>query len=479
MTSTSFDFLIIGAGISGINAAYRLQSAFPHRRFAILEARNSIGGTWDLFRYPGIRSDSDLYTFGLEWFHWNQSNPIAEGGDILRYLNDAATAANITQHIRFNTPVKSAHWDGHRWTLSVESNGTAEELRAQFVIFATGYYDYHKPLEAIIPGLQNFQGEVIHPQYWPEKFDALGKKIVIIGSGATAVTLVPSLAEDADSVTMLQRSPTYLASVPNARRKPQWASLIPKSVLYYIRRCWYLTVPQLFYQFCRKFPAVAKFVLQKGMKAQLPHNTPLAPHFSPRYNPWQQRLCFCPDGDFFRALRSTKARVETGVIERVEADGIQLVSGKRLDADVIVTATGLRMQLFGGIPIYINGEKLDPSQKYMWNGLMLEDLPNAILVMGFSNASWTLGADLAMRLTCKIVEHMNRQGLTFVVPTLGEERTRVQTRTVMDLTSTYIKRAAKDMPRASERRPWVSRVSYFSDLYSATFGDFTDGLVFS
>ncbi|GAB1196761.1 hypothetical protein BDV32DRAFT_157807 [Aspergillus pseudonomiae] len=478
MLSTSFDVLIVGAGISGINAAYRLQTDFPDYRVAILEARNNIGGTWDLFRYPGIRSDSDLYTFGFKWFPWNQSNPIAEGADILRYLDDAATANGIKQHIRLNHRVKAAKWDGHEWNLDVQSGDTSETLSARFVIFATGYYDYHNPLEATIPGLQNFQGEVIHPQFWPDKFDALGKRIIVIGSGATAVTLIPSLAEDSESVTMLQRSPTYLASIPNDRFNTAWARLLPRSMMYYVRRLWYLVVPQLFYRFCHTFPNAARSMLQKGMRAQLPPSVPLDPHFVPRYNPWDQRLCACPDGDFFRAVRSTKAKVETGVIKMVDGGGIQLASGKRLDADVIVTATGLRMQFFGGIPIYIQGEKLDTSEKYTWNGLMLQDLPNAAMVMGYVNASWTLGADIAMQLVCKILKHMAGNGYSTAIPTLVSQG-QLGKKSVMGLSSTYVKRAAKELPKASDERPWVSRTGYFSDLYFATFGNIRKGLAFS
>ncbi|KAE8375688.1 hypothetical protein BDV26DRAFT_283257 [Aspergillus bertholletiae] len=478
MSSSSFDVLIVGAGISGINAAYRLQTEFPNYRFAILEARNSIGGTWDLFRYPGIRSDSDLYTFGFKWFPWNQSNPIAEGGDILRYLDDAATTHGIKQHIRFNHRVNAAKWDGHEWNLEVESENASEELSARFVIFATGYYDYHNPLDAAIPGLQNFKGEVIHPQFWPDKFDALGKRVVVIGSGATAVTLIPSLAEDSESVTMLQRSPTYLASIPNTRLNPTWARLLPKAVLYYLRRLWYLTVPQMFYRFCHTFPNAARSRLQDGMKAQLPLGVSFDPHFKPRYNPWEQRLCACPDGDFFRALNSTKAKVVTGVIQTVDGSGIQLTSGRRLDADIIITATGLRMKFFGGIPIYINGERLDTSDKYTWNGLMLQDLPNAALVLGFVNASWTLGADIAMQLTSRILKHMESNGFSTAIPTL-ENQHPLTNKAVMNLNSNYIKRAAKELPKASDERPWVSRTGYFSDLYFATFGDIRKGLVFS
>lgn len=478
MSPPLFDVLIIGGGISGINTAYRFQTEFPHYRFAILEARNNIGGTWDLFRYPGIRSDSDLYTFGFQWFPWNQSNPIAEGGDILRYLDDAATAFDIKRHIRLNHRVNAAKWDDHQWSLEVENEHETQELSARFIIFATGYYDHRDPMETVIPGLENFKGEVIHPQFWPEKFDGLGKKIVVIGSGATAVTLIPSLAEDAESVTMLQRSPTYFVSLPNARFNSFWTRFLPTRALYYLRRLQYLILPQLFYRFCRGFPEAARSMLEKGVQAQLAPGLPLNPHFKPNYNPWDQRLCVCPNGDFFKALSSTKATVETNVIQTVDEAGIQLKSGKRLDADVIVTATGLKMKFFGGIPIYINGEKLESSEKYIWNGLMLQDLPNAALVLGFANASWTLGADIAIRLTCRVLKQMERNGCSAVVPTL-ENQQNLADRNVMGLTSTYISRAAKYLPKSSDQRPWVSRVSYFSDLYFASFGNIRNGVRFS
>ncbi|KAL3484987.1 hypothetical protein BJX62DRAFT_247921 [Aspergillus germanicus] len=479
MDSSSFDFLIIGAGISGINAAYRLQTEFPDRRFAILEARNNIGGTWDLFRYPGIRSDSDLYTFGLTWYPWNQANPIAEGGDILRYLEDAATTHSIRQHIRLNHRVKSADWDGRQWSVEVQNQETSERLWSKFIIFATGYYDYHTPLQAVIPGIENFHGTVIHPQFWPETFDAVGKKIVIIGSGATAVTLVPSLAEDAESVTMLQRSPTYLASVPNGGElNLGWAGLLPSAAMFRLRRLWFLVVPQLFYAFCRKFPNAMRSLLQKGVKAQLPPSMSVDPHFKPRYNPWEQRLCACPDGDFFRALSSTKAKVETGIIDHVDADGIQLVSGKRLETDTIITATGLRMQLFGGISITIRGEQFDSAKKYAWNGLMLQDLPNAMMILGFTNASWTLGADIAMRIVCRVVKHMYESGNSIAVPVVAEKQ-QLESNPIMNLSSTYIKRAAAELPRASAQRPWVARTGYFPDLFFSRFGDIKKGLVFS
>ncbi|PYH43235.1 flavin-containing monooxygenase [Aspergillus saccharolyticus JOP 1030-1] len=480
MASSTFDVIIIGAGISGINVGYHLRTQFPNRSFLILEARDNIGGTWDIFRYPGVRSDSDMYTFGFQWFPWNQANPIGKGEEIMKYLEDAATMSEIRQHIRPSHRVLSSDWNGRGWMLQVQSPRGIQHLYAQFTIFATGYYDSQRPLEATIRGLENFQGEIIHPQFWPENFDPVGKNIIVIGSGATAVTLVPSLADIAQSVTLLQRSPTYLAAVPNeARRNMRWlGGLVPRAFVYHFRRLWSLVMSQLFYSFCRRFPNAARAILQAEVKTQLPPNIPLDPHFMPRYNPWEQRLCACPDGDFFKALKSTKARVATGIISQVDAHGIQLASGERLDGDTIITATGLRLQLLGGIPITIHGRTFDAAASFVWNALMLEGLPNAMLIMGFVNASWTLGADISMRLTCRIMKHMWKNGYTSAVPVRAIEQDFPQ-RPVMDLEATYVKRAAQRLPRASTQRPWISRTGYFSDLYFSWLGSIEDGLVFS
>lgn len=471
---TSFDVVIIGAGISGINAAYRLQEAFPQQSYAILEARDRIGGTWDLFRYPGIRSDSDLYTFGFSWYPWNRSNPIGEGSDILAYLEDAMITHNISPHVRFQHRVLSVEWDQRSWAVNVQHDGTSSQYTAKFLIFGTGYYDYHEPLATSIPGIENFKGNVIHPQFWPEDFDYANKDIVIIGSGATAVTLVPKLAEKAERVTMLQRSPTYLASITN-RYSGGWLSrILPSAINYYFNRMRRLVFGRLLYAFCRSYPNAARAMLEKGIVKELPPGFPLNPHFKPRYNPWEQRLCACPNGDFFAALRSGRAHVETGFIEKVDSDGIQLTSGKRLSADTIVTATGLKLQFMGGIPIIVNGERINISEKQMWNGFMLQDLPNAALMLGYTNASWTLGADASMTSICRLLKLMNRKGYSVACPSL-KDSSKLEPRPLLDLASNYIKRA-QDVPRASSLRPWIGRTDYFSDLWFATFGNITDGL---
>lgn len=475
--ATPFDVLIIGSGISGINAAYHLQTELPRCRFAILEARDNIGGTWDLFRYPGIRSDSDLYTFGFTWHKWNRSNPIAEGGDILEYLDDAITNHRLKDRILFNHRVLSLEWNQHSWAVKVQTKEKNLHFSTCFLIFATGYYDYQQPLTTEIPGLENFQGQVIHPQFWPEDFDYTNKKITVIGSGATAITLVPKLAERAESVTMLQRSPTYIVAVPNPVQNKWWARLLPQSCMYYLRRIWRLVSSQVLFRLCRTFPQTARSLLERGMLKHLPLGVPLNPHFKPRYNPWEQRLCVCPDGDFFKALGSRKATVETETIKTVDEQGIQLTSGRRLEADLIVTATGLKLQVCGGIPIYIDGKRLDLSQKYAWNGLMMQDLPNAVLMLGYVNASWTLGADAGMYLTCKVLKYLERNGHKAAVPVLSKLG-QMNSRPLLDLKSTYLTRAQGSLPKATEQRPWVSRTNYFSDMYFARYGDLSAGLEF-
>ncbi|KAJ5166373.1 uncharacterized protein N7482_005154 [Penicillium canariense] len=472
---TAFDVLIIGAGISGINTAYRLQKAFPQYQYAILEARDSIGGTWDLFRYPGIRSDSDLYTFGFSWYPWNRSNPIGEGKDIRAYLQDAMTAHNIAPHVLLKHRVLSVEWDQQRWTANVQNEDFQYQFSSKFIIFGTGYYDYDKPLATTIPGIQNFKGDVIHPQFWPETFDYADKNIVVIGSGATAVTLVPKLAEKADRVTMLQRSPTYLASVTNLSSGGWLSRILPSSVNYYVNRFKRLVLGRLMFLFCRTYPNAARAFLEKRIVPQLPPGVPLSPHFKPRYKPWEQRLCACPNGDFFAALRSGKAQIETDYIETVESDGILLKSGKRLSADTIVTATGLKLQFAGGIPIIVNGEKLDISEKHIWNGIMLQDVPNAALLLGYTNAAWTLGADASMSSICRLLSLMETKGYSVACPSLRDP-SKLELRPLLDLASNYITRAQGAAPKAASLRPWTGRTNYFSDLYFATFGNITEGL---
>jgi cation diffusion facilitator CzcD-associated flavoprotein CzcO len=473
---THIDVAIIGAGISGINAAYRLQTSLPGYSYTIIEARGAVGGTWDLFRYPGLRSDSDLYTFGFAWNPWVKDNPIADGASISKYIRESAAKYGIDRHIRFHHRLIAADWSSDRrlWTLTLDADGQTRYVQARFIIYGSGYYDYNEPLPAAIPGLENFKGRTIHPQFWPEDLDYTDKKVVVIGSGATAVTLVPELAKKASHATMLQRSPTYIVSLSNKSRG--WFSwLLPSIIQHKLTRLSWAFTARLFFLFCQAFPNLAKRILRREALRQLPANIPHDPHFKPRYNPWDQRVCFCPDGDFFKALRSGRADIKTDTIRTVTEHGIELDSGETLEADIIVTATGLKMQIAGGSTIVVDGEKIDISEKFIWNGVMLQDVPNAGFVIGYTNASWTLGADATATLICRLLKYMDRRNITAAIPRV-DASSKLQPRRLLNLSSTYISVAEKHLPKAADARPWLPRDNYFSDIFKAMFGRLDTGL---
>lgn len=468
-----FDVLIVGAGISGINAAYRIQSELPNYNYAIIEARHDMGGTWDLFKYPGIRSDSDLFTFGFAFNPWTRDNPIAEGAAIKQYMRDTAAKFGIDSHILYRHRVTTADWSSadNTWSLTVDNEGTAKTYTTRFVIFGTGYYDYKQPLEANIPGLNSFQGQIIHPQFWPEDLDYRGKKIVIIGSGATAVTLLPNLAERAKHVTMLQRSPTYILSLPNSSASRWMSYLLPSVVYQRMQRMIWILTTRLFFLLCQGFPNFSRWVLKRRVSRQLPSHIPHDPHFRPRYNPWDQRLCICPDGDFFTSLRRGKADVKTDTIKSVTANGITLTSGDKLDADIIITATGLRLQLAGGTSMSVDGKKVDLSQKYLWNGVMLQDLPNASFVIGYTNASWTLGADATAQFVSRLLKTMESRKMIAATPRLKDtDAAGLQQRRLLNLNSTYVAAAERHLPMAADRAPWQPRDNYLTDIHFAKNG---------
>ncbi|KAH2661370.1 hypothetical protein KXV32_000584 [Aspergillus fumigatus] len=473
-----YDIIIVGAGISGINAAYRIQSQLPSHRYAILEARNAIGGTWDLFKYPGIRSDSDLFTFGFSWNPWNQDTPIAEGASISKYMRDTAAQYGIDKHIHFQHRLLAADWSSadNVWKLAVDHEGESKSYTARFVIFGTGYYNYHEPLAADVPGLSQFQGQVIHPQFWPQDLDYTDKKVVVIGSGATAVTLLPKMAEKAAKVTMLQRSPTYILALPN-RQSSILSWILPNTVNRKLQRLRWIFTSRLFFLFCQTFPWMARLLLKLSVVRQLPKNIPHDPHFKPRYNPWDQRLCICPDGDFFKSLHTGRADVKTDTIRQVTTSGIELNSGDFLDADIIVTATGLKLQIAGGTSITVDGEKQRVPDKYLWNGVMLQDLPNASFVIGYTNASWTLGADATALFVCRLLKWMEQHHKIAAVPRLNPMLAKqMQPRRLLNLNSTYVTAAEKDLPKAADRGPWQPRDNYLSDLMFAKYGRLDEGL---
>lgn len=478
--AVDYDMVIIGAGISGINAAYRVQNELPGYSYTILEARDAIGGTWDLFRYPGIRSDSDLHTFGFPWRPWSKPKAIADGESIRNYIKESAEINGIDKKIQFRHKVLAVDWSSgeQQWNLTVDGNGEQKDFRAKFIIFSTGYYDYNEPLKTTIPGLENFQGTIIHPQFWPEHLDYTGKKIVIVGSGATAITLLPNLAEKAEKVTMLQRSPTYILALPAVDPSGDWMrKWLPTWMAHTLVRWKFLVLPFLFFKFCRAFPNTARKIIRKGTKKELPKSMPIDPNFNPSYNPWEQRLCVCPDGDFYKSLKKN-GDVVTDTIKTVTSTGIETSSGKTLETDIIITATGLKLLLAGGARITVDSKLIDLSQKYMFKGAMLQDIPNAAIVIGYTNASWTLGADATALLVCRLLKQMKKRGETSVVPTLPKGK-KIKDLPVLNLSSTYIDKAKGQLPKAGDVAPWQPRSNYFTDYWVASYGTLSTGLKFS
>jgi cation diffusion facilitator CzcD-associated flavoprotein CzcO len=469
------DVLVVGAGISGIDAAYRLQTEHPQRTYAILEARDSIGGTWDLFRYPGIRSDSDMFTLGFPFRPWRESATIADGPSILAYLRETAAEFGIDRHIRFGRRVTAATWSSaaQRWEVEVlADDGSVERLTCDFLFLGTGYYRYDHGYQPEFPGIDAFEGRVVHPQHWPDDLDLAGARVVVIGSGATAVTLVPALAERGARVTMLQRSPTYVIALPGTDRLvdrlPRWAHRLIrwKNVL----------VTSAFYQLAQRAPTVAKRLLRAGLEREIPDHEIIDRDFTPRYQPWDQRLCVVPDGDLFRAMRSGGADVVTDTIATFTENGIRLDSGRELPADVVVTATGLSLQACGGIRLTVDGAEVDPGRTVAYRGCLLSGVPNLALCIGYVNASWTLRADLTARYVCRLLAHMDAHGYRSAVPEFDGG---VAARPLLTLTSGYVRRSADALPKQGRSAPWVLRQNYPLDMLSTRFGDVGRDMAFT
>jgi len=461
-----FDVLVIGAGVSGIGAACHLVREETGKSFAVLERRAAVGGTWDLFTYPGIRSDSDMLTFGYGFRPWNGTKVLADGPSIKQYVADTADEYGVTEHIRFGKRVVKASWstDAGRWTVEVDADGEREVYTSQFLVGATGYYNYDEGHRPEFPGEEAFTGQIVHPQFWPADLDYAGRQVVIIGSGATAITLVPAMAPEAGHVTMLQRSPTYIMPVPASDpvASPLARLRVPAGFIYRSGRIRNVVLQQALYKLCRAQPALARRVLLAGVRAQVGPDVDMK-HFTPSYNPWDERLCVVPDGDLFRVLRRGDASIVTDHIDTFTETGIRLKSGEEIPADIVVSATGLQIQLAGGAAIEVDGEPVDTRDRMLYKGVLMEGVPNSMFVIGYTNASWTLKADLASEYFCRLVKHMDAHGQDQVVP-VADPADRTDVSVMGDsMRSGYIQRGDTVMPRQGKRLPWRIRNDYFRD----------------
>ena len=458
------DVLIIGAGISGIGAAYRIHEKNPKLSYAVLERRAQIGGTWDLFRYPGIRSDSDIFTLSFPYEPWTRPENVADGHDIREYLTQTARKYGIDEHIRFNTRVLAADWDSttDTWTVHTESDGQSKTFRGRFLFFGTGYYNYDEPYRPEFEGIEQFTGDVVHPQYWPESLDYTGKRVAVIGSGATAVSMIPSLTEKAAHVTMVQRSPTYMLSMPRIHPVVQAIrKVLPRRPANAVVRLYNTFFTVLTYVIARKAPRFSRWLIRAMAKKSLPEGYPVDIHFKPRYDPWDQRLCLILDNDLYTAVGDGRAEVVTDAIDHIDASGIVLKSGSRVDADVIVTATGLQLQALGGVAVSIDGAEIKPQDRFVYKEHMLEDVPNLAWCVGYINASWTLRADLTARSVAKLLAYMGSHGYTHAYPHLGDKP--MPEKPAWNINAGYVQRAAHVLPKSGTHRPWNVRHNYVLD----------------
>ena len=471
----AIDVLIIGAGLSGVGAAWHLQDKSPARSYKILEARADLGGTWDLFRYPGIRSDSDMYTFGYNFRPWTDGKVFADGPNIRNYVRDTAREAGIDRNIQFNTRVISASWNTQdaRWTIQANHDGVTETFKARFMIMCSGYYRYESGYMPDFPGREDFAGEVIHPQLWKEDQAYEGKRVVVIGSGATAVTLVPAMAAKAAHVTMLQRSPTYIAARPSRDAIADFLrKMLPGRLAYTLTRAKNIALLIFFYSLARGAPNFVKKGVIKQIRERLGEDFPVEKHFSPSYKPWDQRFCQAPDGDFFDVLKSGEASIVTDHIERFTKTGIQLKSGEHLDADMIIPATGLSMQVGGAVDISVDGRPFNAPDHVTYRGMMLSDVPNMALAFGYTNASWTLKIDLTCERVCRMLNHMAKTGADYAV---AEPPADLETLPLLDFTSGYVQRAIADLPRQGATTPWRTHQNYLKDMVTIRYGALEDG----
>ncbi|GAB2711431.1 flavin-containing monooxygenase [Nocardia thraciensis] len=476
------DVLIIGAGLSGIGMACHLTREGTGRSYAILERRTAIGGTWDLFRYPGIRSDSDMLTFGYGFRPWHGTKVLADGPHIRRYIAETAEEYGVTPHIRFGRAVTRANWSSAQriWTVTAvdEQTGQSETYTSNFLVGCTGYYDYDNGYRPTFPGEEKFGGQIVHPQHWPEELDYRGKRVVVVGSGATAITLIPAMSADTEHITMLQRSPTYVMSLPSDDPVAVGMKLakMPASVAYRTGRARNIALQRASFQLSRTSPKLSRRLLLASVRAQVGSAVDMR-HFSPTYNPWDQRLCVVPNGDLFKALRSGRASIVTDAIDTFTETGIRLASGEELEADIIISATGLNVQMLGGATLELDGEPVSIRDRVAYKGALLGGIPNAMVVIGYTNASWTLKADLAAEYFCRLLNHMREHdyGTFEVVPEPGD----ISSQSLMGgaLTSGYITRGDAVMPRQGTRGPWKVINNYFRDRALLRKGPLEDGVM--
>jgi monooxygenase len=483
MTSEHVDVLIVGAGLSGIGAGYHLQQKCPGKSYVILEGRESIGGTWDLFRYPGIRSDSDMFTLGYSFKPWVEAKAIADGPRILNYVQETATDNGIDKKIRFGHRVKRASWSSQeaRWTVEAErrtGEGATEIVRfsCNFLFMCSGYYKYEEGYTPEFLGSQDFAGRIVHPQKWTDDIDYAGKRVVVIGSGATAVTLVPEMAKTAAHVTMLQRSPTYVVARPaeDPLANKLRARLSP-GIAYHLIRWRNVLFGMYFFQLSRRKPERVKQLILGGVRIALGPNYDIGTHFTPRYNPWDQRLCLVPDGDLFKAIREKRASVVTNEIDRFTKDGIRLKDGSELEADIIVTATGLNLQVMGGMEVSVDGRTVDFAKTLNYKGMMYSDVPNLASAFGYTNASWTLKCDLTCEYVCRLINYMDRRGYRQCVahnvdPTVTELPS-------LSFSSGYVQRSITKLPKQGSKRPWRLYQNYALDIVTLRYGKIDDGVM--
>ena len=466
MATEHFDVLIAGAGLSGIGVACHLSEKCPDKSVAILEARDAIGGTWDLFRYPGIRSDSDMFTLGYRFKPWTSDKGIADGGDIRNYIQAAAKEHGIDKKIRFGHKVTNANWStkDKLWTLTAQVGDETRVYTAKYIVGCTGYYDYDEGFTPEFEGRDDFNGQIIHPQFWPEDLDYTGKKVVVIGSGATAVTLIPSMSREVEKITMLQRSPTYIVPVPSKDKLAiKLRKFLPESFVYTIIRSRNIMLTMAFYNYCKRFPQKAREFIFNFNKKILPKDFDMS-HFTPKYNPWDERLCAVPGGDLYKAIYKGKADVVTDHIDRFVDNGILLKSGKTLEADIVIPATGLKVVVLGKINVTMDGQPFDVTDKMSYRGVMFEGVPNAAMVFGYTNSSWTLKADLIADYFCRLVQHMDKKGYDEVVPVNSDPS--MAKKSFIDLSSGYIARVKDQLPKQGTKGAWKLHQNYFRDFLS-------------